>query len=158
MLFFNAKLRKKNRVQPDRNDYSHTELTPFVALDEKNQRSQRDQSVSSFTFEEMTDRSNDAYNQKRRASCVLNIPVRNIKIAKRLQFACIRLKGVFLWKMMIKDIKTYGTGTCLFGVHGTYKKNISSIVQNNQMSIDNSNVVAVTKHNIIYPNSMIKKI
>ncbi|CAG9325896.1 unnamed protein product [Blepharisma stoltei] len=144
--------KKKNLIIPEITISTATELVPFITH-ETSLKSNQDPTFNSFSFDDLA----DSTLTERWRNHILSRPVMKIDLAKKLQRAVIRVRGVLLWLKMIEDIKTYGTSACLFGVEGTYKKNISNIVENNQVKVNTQHEVAVTKAKIIYPNSKFKK-
>jgi Cyclic nucleotide-binding domain/Ion channel len=71
----------------------------------------------------------------RKRQYILQIPVSDPWVHKTFRKALVKLKGVYLFNKIKKDIKLYGTNSRVLDVFGNYRKNLKDIMDNKKRII-----------------------
>lgn len=89
---------------------------------------------------------------QRRRKYALNIPIHNYAARYRWYRAFIKLKGIYLFSQIIKEINLYGTNSHVLDVYGRYRKNIAEIMEGKQKFQNEINEIVVYRYSAFMPN------
>lgn len=93
----------------------------------------------------------------RRRKFNMKTPIVNVNAQKKFRRALIKLRGVYLFSKMIKEINMYGTNSHLLDIYGRYRKNIRNIMEEKKKSIRKPDEVVGIPFGLFLPYSSFTK-
>ncbi|CAG9323774.1 unnamed protein product [Blepharisma stoltei] len=136
-------MKRARKLQPRANNNSQGSVESFESVSYINATWNDDNSGS------LTNRRREYYS---------NCPIKNEWVKALFQKAHTKMRGLLLFKAMLRDLRLYGTGSNLFDAFNSYKKHIQCIIKSKTFTreSDHSGEI-VKKHRLFHPSSKFKQ-